>query len=222
MLRASVATTRPLDSGGVTVTEEQKPATAGPQNERASTSGVARRTVLTGAAWSLPVVALAVSTPMAAASVGALGAFVIESMLGGTWVNTQYYGASIQLRNDDTRATALPVEDITSGTVTVTFPRAAVGAIEPAVIANAGGSSPTVGALPATDPTWTAGGASDNGDGTVSYVLLFSGSLPGQGVTNVSFGILGAQPLQQGISVTVTSTGSPTDGTVSSRTVTLY
>lgn len=219
---APVATARPLDSGGVTVTDEQKPATAGPHDGRVTSSGVARRTVLRGAAWSVPVVALAVATPMAAASVGALGAFVIESMLGGTWINPEYYGASIQLRNDDTRATVLPVENITSGTVTVTFPRSAVGAIEPAIIANAGGSSPTVDALPATDPTWTAGGATDNGDGTVTYVLLFSGSLAGQGVTNVSFGILGSDPLQQGISVTVTSTGSPTDGTVSSHTATLY
>lgn len=185
-------------------------------------SGVDRRTVLTGAVWSVPVIAVAAGTPLAAASTGSLGAFVIETALGGTWVNPQYYGASIQLRNDDTAATTLPVEDITSGTVTVTFNLADVGAVQPAVIANAGGSSPTVGALPATDPTWTAAGATDNGDGTVTYVLAFAGSVAGQGVTNVSFGILGSSPLNSGIPVTITSTGSPSDGSVSSRTVTLF
>ncbi|KJQ55894.1 hypothetical protein [Microbacterium sp. SA39] len=185
-------------------------------------AGVRRRTVLAGAVWAVPVVAASVGTPLAAASTGALGAFVIESMEGGTWVNPQYYGATIQLRNDDTAATTLPVEDITTGTVTVTFDAADVGAVQPAVIANAGGGSPTVGALPATDPTWTAGGATDNGDGTVTYVLVYSGSLAGQGVTDVSFGILGSTPLHSGIPVTVTSTGSPSDGTVSSRTVTLF
>ncbi|NJI58840.1 hypothetical protein HCX50_05300 [Microbacterium oxydans] len=199
------------------------PNTAGGESARdGSTPGVGRRTVLTGAAWSLPIVAVAVATPAAAASGGALGRFVIESMLGGTWVDTQYYGASIQLRNDDTQATTLPVEDVTSGTVTVTFARADVGDVVPAVIANAGGTSPTVGGLPVTDPTWTAGGATANGDGTVTYTLVYAGSLAGQGVTNVSFGILGPTPLNSGISVTVTSTGSPTDGFVSSRTVTLF
>jgi hypothetical protein len=128
------------------------------QNGAPEHSGVQRRSVLAGAVWSLPVVAVAVSTPLAAASTGALGAFVIESTLGGTWVDAQYYGASIQLRNDDTDAATLPVEDITSGTVTVTFNREDVGAVEPAVIANAGGGSPTVGGLPATGPTWTAAG----------------------------------------------------------------
>lgn len=185
-------------------------------------SGVHRRTVLTGAVWSVPVIGVAVGTPLAAASVGALGAFVIETAQGGTWVNPQYYGASIQLRNNDTAATTLPVEDITSGTVTVTFNAEDVGAVQPAVIANAGGSSPTVGGLPATDPTWTAAGATDNGDGTVTYALAFTGSLAGQGVTNVTFGILGSTPLNSGISITMTSTGSPTDGSVSSRTVTLF
>lgn len=186
------------------------------------TSGVARRTVLAGAAWSLPIVAVAVATPAAAASTGALGRFVIETMQGGTWLNPQYYGASLQLRNDDTQAATVPVEDITSGTVTITMARADVGDITPAVIANAGGTSPTVGGLPATDPTWTAAGATDNGDGTVTYTLVFAGSVAGQGVTHVSFGILGSTPLHSGISVTVSSTGSPTDGTVHTRTATLF
>lgn len=198
------------------------PNTAGGESARdGSTPGVGRRTVLTGAAWSLPIVAVAVATPVAAASGGALGRFVIESMQGGDWVDDEYYGASIQIRNDDTQATTLPVEDITSGTVTVTFARADVGAVTPAVIANAGGDSPTA-PLPATDPTWTAGGATDNGDGTVTYTLLYAGSIPGQGGTRVSFGILGSTPLHSGISVTMTSTGSPTDGFVSSRTVTVF
>lgn len=187
-----------------------------------STAGVGRRAVLAGAAWSLPIVAVALATPAAAASGGASGRFVIETMQGGTWVNPQYYGASIQLRNDDTQATTVPVADITSGTVTVTFARVDVGDVVPAVIANAGGTSPSVGGLPATDPTWTAAGATDNGDGTVTYTLVYAGSLAGQGVTHVSFGILGATPLNSGISVTVTSTGSPTDGFVSSRTATLF
>ena len=185
-------------------------------------TGVPRRAVLAAAAWSVPVIAVAVATPAAAASAAGEGRFVIESMLGGSWVDSQYYGASIQLRNDDTQATTLPVADITSGTVTVTFALADVGAVTPAVIANAGGASPTVGALPATDPTWTAAGASDNGDGTVTYTLAFVGSLAGQGVTHVSFGILGSVPLHSGIPVTATSTGSPTDGFVSTRTATLF
>lgn len=201
----------------------EEPNTAGAGSARdLSSPGVGRRTVLVGAAWSLPVVALAVATPAAAASVGALGRFVIETMEGGTWVDDEYYGASIQLRNDDTQAATVPVADITSGTVTVTFDRADVGDVVPAVIANAGGTSPTVGGLPATDPGWTAGGATDNGDGTVTYTLVYAGSLAGQGLTRVSFGILGPTPLNSGISVTVTSTGSPTDGFVSSRTVTLF
>ncbi len=184
--------------------------------------GVRRRALLTGAAWSVPVIAIAAATPLAAASTDARGRFVIESMLGGTWVNPQYYGASIQLRNDDTQASTLPVEPITSGIVVVTFASVDVGAVQPAIIANAGGSSPVVGALPATDPTWTSVGASDNGDGTVSYTLAFAGSLAGQGVTNVSFGVLGSTPLHSGISVSVQATGSPTDGSTSSRTVTLF
>ena len=184
--------------------------------------GVRRRALLTGAAWSVPVIAIAAATPLAAASTDARGRFVIESMLGGTWVNPQYYGASIQLRNDDTQASTLPVEPITSGIVVVTFASVDVGAVQPAIIANAGGSSPVVGALPATDPTWTSVGASDNGDGTVSYTLAFAGSLAGQGVTNISFGVLGSTPLHSGISVSVQATGSPTDGSTSSRTVTLF
>lgn len=183
---------------------------------------VRRRSLLAGAAWSVPVIAAAVATPLAAASAGARGRFVIESMLGGTWIDPEYYGASIQLRNDDTQAVSLPVEPITSGVVVVTFASIDVGAVEPAIIANAGGGSPVVGALPATDPTWTAGGAVDNGDGTASYTLVFAGSVAGQGVTHVSFGILGSSPLHSGITVEVRATGDPTDGTTSSRTVTLF
>lgn len=184
--------------------------------------GVSRRTLLAGAAWSAPVIAAAVATPLAAASTDARGRFVIETMQGGTWIDPQYYGASIQLRNDDTRATTLPVEPITSGVVVVTFASVDVGAFQPAVIANAGGSSPVVAGLPATDPTWTAGGAVDNGDGTTSYTLVFAGSVAGQGVTHVTFGVLGSSPLHSGISVDVRATGDPTDGTTSSRTATLF
>lgn len=178
--------------------------------------------MLAGVAWSIPVVAVAVAAPLSAASGAARGKFVIESMLGGTWVDADYYGASIQLRNDDTQATVLPVEPITEGTVTVTFAAADVGDVVPAVIANAGDGSPVVGALPNTDPTWTATGAVDNGDGTVTYTLLFVGSIAGQGVTHVSFGIRGSTPLHSGISVEVEATGDPTDGSVSTRTVTLF
>lgn len=187
-----------------------------------SQHGVRRRTLLTGAAWSVPVIAVATATPLAAASTGARGRFVMESMLGGTWVNPQYYGVSIQMRNDDTQATTLPVEPITSGVVVVTFASVDVGAVQPAIIANAGGSSPVVGALPATDPAWTSAGASDNGDGSVSYTLSFAGSLSGQGVTQVSFGILGSTPLHSGIWLSIEAMGSPTDGSTSSRTVTLF
>ncbi|QNA92329.1 hypothetical protein [Microbacterium sp. Se63.02b] len=162
------------------MTAESEP-TSVLSGREASRPGVARRTVLIGAAWSLPVVAVAVATPAAAASTAALGRFVIETMQGGTWVNPDYYGASLQLRNDDTQAASLPVADITSGTVTVTFALADAGTLAPVVIANAGGSSPTVPALPNTDPTWTAAGVSDNGDGTVTYTLAYAGSLPGQG-----------------------------------------
>ncbi|MCT1479552.1 hypothetical protein [Microbacterium sp. p3-SID336] len=186
------------------------------------TEGVPRRAVLAGAVWSVPAVAAVVAAPAAAASATGEGRFVIETMQGGTWVDPQYYGASIQLRNDDTQAASLPVADITSGTVTVTFALADAGPLAPVVIANAGGSSPSVPALPDTDPTWTAGGVSDNGDGTVTYTLLYAGSLAGQGVTRVSFGILGPTPLHSGVSVTVTSTGSPTDGFVHTRTATLF
>ena len=179
-------------------------------------------TAATSAQWSDQTnFALTASTGTWAAPPAGLGAFVIESMQGGTWVNAEYYGASIQLRNDDTDVLPLEVQDITSGTVTVTFQTADVGPVEPAIIANAGGSTPTV-SLPDTDPTWTSGTAVDNGDGTTTYTLEYSGVLPGQGVTHVTFGIRGSTPLHSGISVTVTSTGSPTDGTVSSRTVILY
>lgn len=46
------------------------------------TSGIARRTVMKGAAWSLPVIALAVSTPLAAASDVQVGAFHIDGSCG--------------------------------------------------------------------------------------------------------------------------------------------
>ncbi|UJP11414.1 hypothetical protein L2X99_07865 [Microbacterium sp. KUDC0406] len=185
-------------------------------------AGPSRRTVLAGAAWSVPVVAVAIATPARAASGDDLGRLVLETATGGSWVNPEYYGASIQLRNDDTHATSTPVADITSGTVTVTFARVDVGDVQPAVIANAGGSSPSVPSLPATDPTWTAAGAVDNGDGTVTYTLLFSGSIAGQGLSRVTFGILGPSPLHSGIDVTVRSTGSPTDGWISEDTYRLY
>lgn len=201
---------------------EEPGTTAAESASDGSKAGLRRRTVLAGAAWSLPIVAAAVAAPAAAASAGALGRFVIETMQGGTWVNPDYYGASIQLRNDDTQAATLPVADITSGTVTVTFPLADAGPLEPVVIANAGGTSPSVPALPNTDPTWTPAGVSDNGDGTVTYTLAYTGSLAGQGVTHVTFGIRGPSPLHSGVSVTVTSTGSPTDGTVHTRTATLF
>ncbi|WP_440708374.1 hypothetical protein [Herbiconiux sp. YIM B11900] len=45
-------------------------------------SGVARRTVMKGAAWSLPVIALAVSTPLAAASDIQVGAFSLNGACG--------------------------------------------------------------------------------------------------------------------------------------------
>lgn len=45
-------------------------------------SGVARRTVMKGAAWSLPVIALAVSTPLAAASDVQVGAFSLNGTCG--------------------------------------------------------------------------------------------------------------------------------------------
>ncbi|WP_291048159.1 hypothetical protein [Herbiconiux sp.] len=45
-------------------------------------SGVARRTVMKGAAWSLPVIALAVATPLAAASDVQLGAFHLDGSCG--------------------------------------------------------------------------------------------------------------------------------------------
>lgn len=179
-----------------------------------------RRGILKTAAWSLPVLAVAVAAPTATAS-GALGRFVIESMTGGSWVSSEGYGGSVQLRNDDTHAGTLPVPPITSGTLILTFPRAAVGAIEPVLIVN-DGVGPSVPSLPATDPTWTAGGATDNGDGTVSYTLFFTGSLAGQGVARVSFGVLGSNPLQTGFPVTATSTGAPTDGFVSTNTGTLW
>lgn len=185
-------------------------------------SGLGRRSVLKGAVWSIPVIAAAVGTPLTAASAAARGKFAIESMLGGTWVNPQYYGASIQLRNDDTQAATLPVEPITSGVVTLTFAPADVGAIEPVIVANAGGARPVVGALPTTDPTWSAAGAVDNGTVTVTYTLVFAGSIAGPGVTHVGFGVPGSSPLHQGIPITVEATGSPTDGSVSSRVVTLF
>lgn len=41
-----------------------------PENDPNLVGGISRRTIVKGAAWSLPVVAVAVSTPLAAASVG--------------------------------------------------------------------------------------------------------------------------------------------------------
>lgn len=183
---------------------------------------VTRRTALVGAAWALPVVAVATAAPLAAASAAAEGRFVIETTTGGSWVTPDYYALSVQLRNDDTQAATLPVAEITTGVLTVTFPREAVGAIQPAVIGNAGGDTPTTPLLPPTDPTWTAGSAVENDDGTVTYTLLYSGSVAGQGVTRVTFGVLGSTPLSTNVPLTLTSTGSPTDGTVTTRTFTLF
>lgn len=186
-----------------------------------SSRELSRRTVLTGAAWSVPVVAVAMGAPVAAASIVA-GKFVIETMSGGSWVDAQYYGMSIQLRNDDTDVRPAVVPAITSGVVTITMQMADVGDVIPVVIANSGGDSPSVPELPATDPTWTAGTAGSDGT-TATYTINFAGSIAGQGLTHVTFGVLGpADGLHTSIPVTVTATGSPTDGTVSSRTVTLY
>ena len=185
-------------------------------------SGVTRRTVVKGAAWSVPVIALAVGTPARAAS-GDVGQVWIEHVEGGTWVNPDYYGINIQIRNNDTSATTLPVEPVTSATIVFTLPESVVGDVVPAVIANAGGSSPSAPALPNTDPTWVAAGAASDGVGNVNYTLTYSGSIAGQGLSDVSFGILGpSSGLISPINYTVTATGSPTDGHVSATSGTLF
>jgi len=45
-------------------------------------SGFSRRTVVKGAAWSVPVIAAAVATPLAAASGGDIGAFALDGSCG--------------------------------------------------------------------------------------------------------------------------------------------
>lgn len=44
--------------------------------------GISRRTIMKGAAWSVPVIAAAVATPMAAASGGDVGAFSVDGDCG--------------------------------------------------------------------------------------------------------------------------------------------
>ncbi|MEU4016767.1 hypothetical protein AB0E56_16005 [Microbacterium sp. NPDC028030] len=44
--------------------------------------GVSRRTIVKGAAWSVPVIAAAVATPLAAASVVEVGAFSLDGSCG--------------------------------------------------------------------------------------------------------------------------------------------
>ncbi|GAA2244575.1 hypothetical protein N1031_15855 [Herbiconiux moechotypicola] len=181
-----------------------------------------RRTVLTGAVWSLPVLAVAVATPSASASTQ-LGRLAIETVGGGTWVDPEsgYYGVTVQLRNNADFATAEP---ITSVVLTVTL---APGDVSdppvPVVIANQGGSSPTVN-LPTTDPTWTAGTAFPDGDGDIVYTLSYSGSIAAQtGVCNVSFGIQGpASGLVSPLTGTIVGVGTPSDGFTPSRTGTIY
>ncbi|NQX33661.1 hypothetical protein [Herbiconiux sp. VKM Ac-2851] len=186
-------------------------------------TSVSRRAVLTAAAWSMPVVAVAVATPARAASGDATGQVWVETVQGGTWVNPEYYGLWVQIRNNDTQSPSLPVEAITSATITVSLPLSAVGELQPVVIANAGGSSPVVPALPTTDPTWVAAGASDDGAGNAVYTLVYSGSIEGQGLSGVTFGILGpAGGLVSPVDYVITATGEPTDGYVDVFTGTLF
>ncbi|MDR6867255.1 hypothetical protein J2Y69_001856 [Microbacterium resistens] len=46
------------------------------------TEGVSRRTLVKGAAWSLPVIAVAAATPLAAASTGTVEGFAVEGTCG--------------------------------------------------------------------------------------------------------------------------------------------
>ena len=172
-----------------------------------------------GAAWSVPVIAVAVAAPGASAS-GELGRLAIESVGGGTWVDPNYYGVTVQLRNNSDFATAAA---ITAVVLTVTLsPSVVSDPPVPVVIANQGGSSPTVN-LPATDPTWTAGSVGTDADGNVVYTLSYSGSIPAQtGVCNVSFGILGTTPLVSPLTGTVMGVGTPSDGYTPVTTGTIY
>lgn len=50
--------------------------------ENTNSKGFSRRTVVKGAAWSVPVIAAAVATPLAAASVTDVGAFSVDGDCG--------------------------------------------------------------------------------------------------------------------------------------------
>lgn len=78
--------------------------------EEVTTPGLSRRTVVKGAAWSVPVIAAAVATPLAAASLADVGAFA----LAGTCGTLGLLGPGFTLTADAT--TPLPV----GTTVTVT------------------------------------------------------------------------------------------------------
>lgn len=78
--------------------------------EEIQNKGLSRRTVVKGAAWSVPVIAAAVATPLAAASLADVGAFA----LAGTCGTLGLLGPGFTLTADAT--TPLPV----GTTVTVT------------------------------------------------------------------------------------------------------
>ena len=78
--------------------------------ENQKNSGFSRRTVVKGAAWSVPVIAAAVATPLAAASTVDVGAFALDGDCG-----------TLGLIGPGFELTAGPTEAIPAGTtITIT------------------------------------------------------------------------------------------------------
>ena len=99
-------------------------------------SGFTRRTVVKGAAWSVPVIAAAVATPLAAASTVDVGAFALDGSCGVLGVLGPGFtltagpttplpvGTSILING--TGIANIGVFSVTGGTATVNAPRMAI------------------------------------------------------------------------------------------------
>ncbi|MGC0370173.1 hypothetical protein [Microbacterium sp. SLBN-111] len=122
-------------------------ATPSHQNPADSKSGVPRRTLMVGAAWSVPAVAIAMAAPHASAS--GTPTYAIESSFGVGWYpTTQGSESSGALQYDaDSGDKYLRVTGTSAGDV--------VTGIFFEVLFSQGWPAPTFAALPGSNPDWS-------------------------------------------------------------------
>jgi hypothetical protein len=154
-------------------------------------SGFSRRTVVKGAAWSVPVIAAAVATPLAAASVVDVGAFELDGSCGVLGV----LGPGFTLQASATEA--LPVGTIINITGS--------GIANIGVFSVTGGTA-NVNVVSPTSRTITLTSAVPAG-GTIAFRTTLS--------ISVAFTLNAAATLPAGFS----GTGAKTAGSVSSTLV---